>query len=137
LQDRKLVEKIIREKFKFADFEKKIMRNCEEKFTHISSSKKVFVDQVLRRQQKIAQSFLDHKDRIHEEEDPKFLDSLSDILDIRNWNFACFDPDSDANKEDKAFLEEVENMLKKLQLCHDFCCDLDLGQLVKEMKKTL
>ena len=113
------------------------MRNSKEKFTHTVSSKKEFIDQVLRRQQQIAKSFIDHKDTIHENEDPKFLDSLSDILDIRNWNMKCFDPDSDANKDDEAFQGEVQIMLQKLRRCDDFCCDLDMDKLADEMKETL
>ena len=78
-----------------------------------------------------------HKDEIHKVEDPDFLDSLSDILDVRNWNLSAFDPESDTNEKDAAFEEESVTMLSKLNLCHKFCCDLDMDELGNEMQQTL
>ena len=137
LQDKKKVQRIIEEKFNFVDFENKMMKHCKEKINHMPQSKKAFVEQVLKRQQKIATAFLRHKDNIHKEEDPQFLDSLSDIFDIRNWNLSAFDPESDMNKDDESFQAELQEMLKKFTLCKDFCCDLDLIMLENEMAQTL
>ena len=41
------------------------------------------------------------------------MDSLSDILDLRNWNLRAFDPISDANEEDRLFEEEIKMFYSK------------------------
>ena len=51
--------------------------------------------------------FLKAKDEKHSKEDPKILDPLSDIFDIRNWNLNTFNPRNNLNiqshDEDSAF----------------------------------
>ena len=84
------------------------MKNAEVKFTHMSKSKKEMIDTILKRQKDIARSFLNHKDSIHETEDPDFLDEMSEIFDLRNWNVAAFDPQSESNQKDKSAENEID-----------------------------
>ena len=104
LDDRNEVEKIVDDKFAFTNFDNKNMKNCEENFTHACKSKKEFIDQIWKRQKVIAESFVKHKNEIHDAEDPNILQDGSDILDIRNWNINAFNPKSSANREDKEFI---------------------------------
>jgi len=83
---------------------------------------------------------LKHKDQIHRDEDPEFLDELSDILDIRNWDLVSFDPEDIENvddKTDKLFNENVEKMLKKFDACSKFYEDMDSDPLKEELIRTL
>ena len=56
-----------------------------------------------------------HRLEIHAAEDPNFLDELSDVLDIRNWNPSAFDPKVDGNKKDKLMTKEMNTMLENLE----------------------
>jgi len=65
----------------------------------------------LKKLTKIAQEFLDKKNEIHQIEDPEFLDDLSDIFDLRNWNLKSFDPANDDCAE--IFEKEKTEMIEK------------------------
>ena len=81
-----------------------------------------------------------HKDQIHRDEDPEFLDELSEILDIRNWDLVSFDPEDIENVDDKTnklFNENVEKMLKKFDACSKFYEDMDSDPLKEELIRTL
>ena len=114
-----------------------MMKNAEVKFTHMSKSKKEMIDTILKRQKDIASSFLNHKDTIHETEDPDFLDEMSEIFDLRNWNVAAFDPQSESNQKDKSAENEIDTMLKKLKSGKVFYEDLLAGEVKAGMRKVL
>jgi len=46
------------------------------------------------------EEFLKEKNIRHENEDPKILDSLSAVFDLRNWNLTAFDPKINGNKRE-------------------------------------
>ena len=78
---------------------------------HMSKSKREIIDTILNRQKDIASSFLKHKYDIHEEEDPEFLDEMSEVFDLRHWNVVTFDPKSESNQKDKAAEDEIDQSL--------------------------
>ena len=81
LQNRAKVQRIVREKVSFIDFENKMMKNSKEKFTFfVVKSEKEFIDTILRRQKVIGDCFLKNKLAIYSEGDPAFLDDLSAVL---------------------------------------------------------
>ena len=137
LDDRKVVQQIIEEKFAFIDFETNQMKNCEESFTYVCKSKKEFIDQILKRQKTIADSFLKNKDAIHDAEDPKFLDAGSDVLDLRDWNLETFNPKSTKNTKNEAFEAEMHDMMKKLEKCKKFYEDVNEQNLLIEFRQVL
>ena len=65
----------------------------------------------MKRHRDIASSFLKHKHAIHEEEDPNFLDEMSEVFDLRHWNVVAFDPKSESNQKDKAAEDEIDQSL--------------------------
>ena len=89
------------------------------------------------RQKQIGECFLKHKKAIHEKEDPEFLQNMSDVLDMRNWNMSAFDPALDENKEEETIEKEVENMLEKLKSSEKFYEDLEKTTLESEFNKIL
>ena len=94
------------------------------------------IDTILKRQND-ANNFLKHKDAIHEEEDPEFLDEMSEVFDLRNWNVVAFDPQSEPNQKDKAAEDEIDAMLKKLNTEKVFYEDLLEGGVKGEMRQVL
>ena len=137
LNDRKVVERVIDEKFDFIDFEKMKMKNCGESFTFVCKSKKDLIDKILKRQKTISESFLRHKDEIHSIKDPKFLEDGSDVMDLRNWNLEAFNPKSTDNKEDETFEKEVHDMIEKLGNCKKFYEDLNERDLLIDFRQVL
>ena len=93
------VEKVINEKFGFIDFEEKRMKNCGVKFNFMNTNKNQIIQSIVNRQKQIAEVFMKHKDNIHEEEDPAFLDVLSDVFDIRNWKLLAFNAATPENEK--------------------------------------
>ena len=77
---------------------------------HMSKSKREIIDTILKRQKDIASSFLEHKYAIHEE-DPEFLDEMSEVFDLRHWNVVAFDTKSESNQKDKAAEDEIDQSL--------------------------
>ena len=118
------------QKVAFIDFEKNRMMNCEEKFTHCCNTKKQFIDEILNRQKQIAESFLKHKETIHEKEDPTFLNDISDLFDLRNWNLSAF-------REEEIFQKELDEMMKKLEKIKEFYQDLHERDVQVEFRKVL
>ena len=94
LKDRKSVEQLVSKQFGLLDFENGIIKNSFIQTKHLPKSEKAFIDATIKRQVKIGDIFLKHKNLIHSAEDPKFLDDLSDIFDIRNWNLVAFKSES-------------------------------------------
>ena len=41
----------------------------------------------------------------------EFLDEMSEVFDLRNWNVIAFDPKSEANRKDKAAEDEIDQSL--------------------------
>ena len=80
---------------------------------------------------------LKHKDEIHAEEDPAFLDTMSDILDIRNWTLGSFDPTDPDNEKQKKGRTEIEKMVTKLKKYAVFYEDLDADDIEKEFRESL
>ena len=54
-----------------------------------------------------------HKDNIYEEEQPAFLDVLSDAFDIRNWKLLAFNAATTENENNQAAESEIEIMIEK------------------------
>ena len=65
----------------------------------------------MKRQKDIASSFLKHKYAIHEEENPEFLDEMSEFFYLRHWNVVAFDPKSESNQKDKAAEDDIDQTL--------------------------
>ena len=137
LDDRNRVEKIVNEKFGFVDFERQMMKNSQNKFTHFIKSKSKFIDSILKRQKQIGECFLKHQKAIHEKEDLDFLENMSDVLDLRNWNISAFDPALDENEKDESIQKEIEKMVKKLQSSEEFYEDLEKKAVESELQKVL
>ena len=114
-----------------------MMKNAEVKSMHMSKSKREIIDTILKRQKDIASSFLKHKYAIHEEEDPEFLDEMSEVFDLRHWNVITFDPKSEANRKDKAAEDEIDSILKELNIGKVFYKDLLEDEVKGEMRKVL
>ena len=91
----------------------------------------------MKRQKEIADSFLRNKDKIHAVEDPTFLDEMSDVLDIRNWNLKAFNPTATENEKDEMFESEMEKMMVKLEKSAKFYEDLDHRDLKIEFRMVL
>ena len=70
------------------------------------------IDYVMKKQNKIAKDFIDSKNEVHLNEDPSFLDELSDVFDLRLWNLNRFNPENE--NSDTIFEEEREEMVNKL-----------------------
>ena len=70
-----------------------------------------------------AQEFLDKKNKIHQIEDPEFLDGLSEIFDSRNWNLKSFDPAND--DYDEIFEKEKTEMIEKFTENTNFFEDVE------------
>ena len=114
------------------------MKNCGKSITFLPATQKEFVNAVMKRQKKIADAFLKHKDNIHKDEDPDFLDNMSDILDIRLWNLQAFDPtDKDNTHEDELFQRELPKRREKLENCVAFFDDIDTDVVKGEMLEVL
>ena len=92
----------------------------------------------MKRQKKISEAFLKHKDKIHEDEDPDFLNDKSDILDIQLWNYQAFDPTDEENiEQDELFQKELTKMREKLENSVAFFKDLQSDSLKEEMLQVL
>lgn len=137
INDKREVAKVIEEKFSFFDFENRKMKHCGLPLKFVPRSKNQLIDQVLKRQKKIADAFIKHKDEIHEAEDPPFLDDLSDIMDVRNWNLLSFDPEDEENKSDDLFEREVDRMSVVLGNCKKFYEDLNDDEVEKEFREVI
>ena len=57
-----------------------------------------------------------NKDAIPDAEDPKFLDTGSDVSDLRNWKLESCNPKSTKNTKNEAFDAQMEDMIKKLEI---------------------
>ena len=92
---------------------------------------------VVSRKKKIAECFLKYKKEIHDLEDPPFLEDLSDVLDLRNWNLKSFDPSCDENEDDTESEKAIEDMMAKLKTSSKFYEDLDAASVESEVQKVL
>ena len=137
IHDKREIKKVIDEKFSFFDFEKKKMKHCGLSLKFVPRSRNELISQVLKRQKKIGDAFLKHKDEIHKAEDPPFLDELSDIMDVRNWNLPSFDPEDEENRRDGLFEREVDRMCSVLSKCEKFYEDLNNDEVEKEFREVL
>lgn len=102
----KAVEKSVEKYCKFVDWENNQMKKSKIQMTHAKTKEKA-IKHILTQQKKFSQTFIDAKSQIHDEEDPDFLDDLSDIFDIRLWNLVPFlDDDFGADPNIKETIEE-------------------------------
>ena len=62
---------------------------------------------------------------------------MSEVFDLRHWNVITFDPKSEANRKDKASEDEVDTMLKELNIGKVFYEDLLEDEVKGEMRKVL
>ena len=62
---------------------------------------------------------------------------MSEVFDIRNWNVIAFDPKSEANRKVKAAEDEIDTMLKELNIGKVFYEDLLEDEMKGEMRKVL
>ena len=62
---------------------------------------------------------------------------MSEVFDLRNWNVIAFDPKSEANRKDKAAEDEIDTMLKELNIGKVFYEDLLEDEVKGEMRKVL
>ena len=113
------------------------MMHCGLSLKFVPRSRNELISQVLKRQKKIGDAFLKHKDEIHKAEDPPFLDELSDIMDVRNWNLPSFDPEDEENRRDGLFEREVDRMCSVLSKCEKFYEDLNNDEVEKEFREVL
>ena len=88
------------------------MSHCNISIYFLPKSEKRFIDDIVKRQKTIAETFLKHKNQIHKNEDPNFRNDLSDIFDIRHWNVVAFS--SKSNDDSELFDTEVNTMREKL-----------------------
>ena len=63
---------------------------------------------------------LKHTEEIHAIEDLPFLEDISDVFDIRNWDLTVFDPDHDKNDEDDFAKKEIEKLIAKVKTAANF-----------------
>ena len=62
---------------------------------------------------------------------------MSEVFDVRHWNVIAFDPKSEANRKDKAAEDEIDTMLKELNIGKVFYEDLLEDEVKGEMRKVL
>ena len=60
---------------------------------------------------------------------------MSEVFDLRHWNVITFDPKSEANRKDKASEDEIDTMLKELNIGKVFYEDLLEDEVKGEMRK--
>ena len=91
----------------------------------------------MKRQKEIGNCFLKFKLEIHAAEDSPFLNDLSDVLDIRNWNPSAFDPKGEDNEKDELMTKGLNTMIEKLKNSLKFYEDLNSEKVQSETKKIL
>ena len=89
------------------------MKKSKIRMKH-TKTKDEAIEHILTQQKKFSKPFTDAKSEIHNEEDPDFLDNLSDVFDMRLWNLVSFlDDDFGVNQNIKETIEE-ENERKQI-----------------------
>ena len=118
------------------------LKNCKIKMSFMTTmtEKQMRVD-IKKKIKEFEDEFLKAKREIHQEEDPKILDPLSDFFDMRNWNAAAFDSklheEIEGQEKGEEFRQEVDKMLKNLEDGAEFYSDLEANDLKNQADKFL
>ena len=133
LEDVQTCYKNLEKYFDFLDLRKKVFKKSGIVISH--SEDITFMElanRVMKRQMFIAKTFLTAKNKLHAEEDPKFLDGLSDVFDVRNWNISMMKQDDGG-----AFDSGVDEMMMKLKENSEFFDDLNLNDVLQEFQTVM
>ena len=150
--DEQKIKAFVEEKLEYMDFENSKMKNSEIEMSY-AQNKEETIQTILNKQTQISECFIAAKKEIHDKEDPKFLDSLSDVFDIRLWNLYAFRPEMEEDDELKdkiideenpseietPFQKEVKSFIEKLsdEKAKPFVSEFDIEKVISELDDIL
>ena len=86
LKDKNYITKNLKSHLDKINFNQSSFIKTGIKLKHLKSTKKLTIQEISKTRYQIGVTFLKHKKKLHEKTDPRILDPLSDIFDVRLWN---------------------------------------------------